>query len=556
MEEYELNFWFKLGQELKILKKIEEEKIPYHLNLIDELHANENAHTRILLKLLKYKTGGRYPFVESFLGMMSQKCSQYPFPIDAIQELELTFDKEKIDLLIEDRDHRFAVIVENKIQNAADQQKQIERYIEKVRSRVKETLQIWVIYLTSDGTKQISSFSLTQKAQEMLSMSDEDNGRFVEINYKDDILEWLMNQVLPEIKHRDELMICAIQQYIDYLRGRYNLRINQKDLRHKMEEKIKEALKLTDVKESIQWQTICESELQLSTILNALNLQKRHIVQNLLMEWESAADNSFGTKHNNQIENGFYQLFIEGLPTWIHFEWIPLHVNDLFFKNELTIVLHAEGNQRFHTIQRLIRNEAFKKVAYNLGYEITLKDSGDRTAIRKTYSTGNKTYFELTSIERNQFLENVYKEVSVICNVLQGTFHLIEKDVEWTADLLKTMKQIDSRWGEYQGWDLCLMLIKDGRKIGIESSFVVNEQQKKEYRIYITTWDKKSWTPEYAEKLRAALPEAFDYMLDDKQESNRVYLHIPPIPDSVTWHDEIVKELTRIYEILKDIVEQ
>ena len=28
------------------------QKLPYHINLIDELHANENAHSRILEKLL------------------------------------------------------------------------------------------------------------------------------------------------------------------------------------------------------------------------------------------------------------------------------------------------------------------------------------------------------------------------------------------------------------------------------------------------------------------------------------------------------------------------
>ena len=30
-------------------------KKPYHLNVIDELHINENAHSRILFKLLIYK---------------------------------------------------------------------------------------------------------------------------------------------------------------------------------------------------------------------------------------------------------------------------------------------------------------------------------------------------------------------------------------------------------------------------------------------------------------------------------------------------------------------
>ena len=31
-------------------------KTPFHLNVIDELHANENAHSRILIKLLQYQS--------------------------------------------------------------------------------------------------------------------------------------------------------------------------------------------------------------------------------------------------------------------------------------------------------------------------------------------------------------------------------------------------------------------------------------------------------------------------------------------------------------------
>ena len=41
------------GFSLSIAK--EKQKLPYHLNIIDELHINENAHSRILYKLLLYK---------------------------------------------------------------------------------------------------------------------------------------------------------------------------------------------------------------------------------------------------------------------------------------------------------------------------------------------------------------------------------------------------------------------------------------------------------------------------------------------------------------------
>lgn len=44
-------------------KDIENKKkgLPYNINVIDELHINENAHSRILCKLLQYKNDeGKY----------------------------------------------------------------------------------------------------------------------------------------------------------------------------------------------------------------------------------------------------------------------------------------------------------------------------------------------------------------------------------------------------------------------------------------------------------------------------------------------------------------
>ena len=45
---------------------------PYHINLIDELHANENAHTRILVKLLQYQKNGSSFVLDSFLRLIEQ----------------------------------------------------------------------------------------------------------------------------------------------------------------------------------------------------------------------------------------------------------------------------------------------------------------------------------------------------------------------------------------------------------------------------------------------------------------------------------------------------
>ena len=57
--------------EFKEIYEREKVHLPYHINLIDELHANENAHSRIFAKLLRYKEHNKYPFLEKFLKFLS-----------------------------------------------------------------------------------------------------------------------------------------------------------------------------------------------------------------------------------------------------------------------------------------------------------------------------------------------------------------------------------------------------------------------------------------------------------------------------------------------------
>ena len=49
-------------------KRQMEAKLPYHLNVIDELYINENGHSRILAKLLQYKSENQqYDMLESII---------------------------------------------------------------------------------------------------------------------------------------------------------------------------------------------------------------------------------------------------------------------------------------------------------------------------------------------------------------------------------------------------------------------------------------------------------------------------------------------------------
>ena len=74
----------------QIIQVIEaaKQKLPYNINVIDELHANENAHSRILCKLLQYQDiEGRYRILESLLHYISSNKQEFS---------RISFDKPEI----------------------------------------------------------------------------------------------------------------------------------------------------------------------------------------------------------------------------------------------------------------------------------------------------------------------------------------------------------------------------------------------------------------------------------------------------------------------------
>ena len=125
--------------------------LPYNINVIDELHANENAHSRILRKLLQYKDSFyRYRILESLLHYISLLEGKEEFAKIEIQKPTITQEKERIDLWIRDKESSYAIILENKIKGAVDQDAQLARYIQSTRQSGFKDENIYVIYLPSD----------------------------------------------------------------------------------------------------------------------------------------------------------------------------------------------------------------------------------------------------------------------------------------------------------------------------------------------------------------------------------------------------------------------
>lgn len=243
----------KIAHVISDLFRSEQDKLPYGANVIDELHAGENAHSRILRMLLQYSGGGKFPVYQSFIKLI-KKNSNDAIP-DDIDCYNPTFVNEegRIDLLIKEYSwpHKFAIIVENKICGATDQYQQIQRYIKKVKGDNVDTNRIFVIYLTKDGTKDVSDDSLTDDAKKDLGITAENSGRFIRIDYMNHILPWLQNDVYPIIPIKEDILISSIRLYIDYLNGICGKREGEKQIFNKIESKMKEELNIKTVEDIV-----------------------------------------------------------------------------------------------------------------------------------------------------------------------------------------------------------------------------------------------------------------------------------------------------------------
>ena len=214
----------------KIYKE-ELSKIPFRTNLLDSFNVNENAHSRLLISLLKYK-----PALHHFLNFLTKK--KLNFDISLIDKPILTVEKWRIDGLVQE-EGKYAFIIENKIHNAVEQKEQIGRYIDVCKQLGYKLKQIYILYLTryAENKPTIQTWGNYKESDFA--------GRYVETAYKEDIIVWL-EEYLQSISERETIVKSAVIQYIDYLKHVFNSREIFKEMDNKLQDFLVKKLQLTD----------------------------------------------------------------------------------------------------------------------------------------------------------------------------------------------------------------------------------------------------------------------------------------------------------------------
>lgn len=164
----------------------------------------ETAHCRILYRILQDRKMQKR-FIAHFLPNV--ECSfesiQIPYP-----------DKNRIDLTI--KGDAFFLIIENKVNNAPEQKKQIDRYV-KIAMQTYPIEEIYVLYLGGETNIAPSKHSISTGIRNLLE------NRIICKNYKEDITPWIASIYRQTEFNEQPFLKSTLLSYKTYLENKYNL---------------------------------------------------------------------------------------------------------------------------------------------------------------------------------------------------------------------------------------------------------------------------------------------------------------------------------------------
>lgn len=330
-----INSIFNFSDAIMKIYNQEQLKLPHHLNILEAASVNENTHSKILSGILRQHYDDEYTVLDSFLDTFINQKSEHNLKT---VKPHIQFNSDLIDIQIRDLD--YALIIENKIYDAVDQAAQIARYIDKIRHYGFDSERIFIIYLTRDGTKTMSDYSWIKDSTNYKELFEE---RYFSLSFREDILPWLKEKILPNCRLRDVFLISALEQYIDYLEGTFNKRILNQDMNTEIKNHIKTLLNLNSTQEE-----------NLLIIKNKLNELIK--TQDQLAEVKKSIEIECFNKWLEDIERSFPELEKIDKSLDTSFPKIGLRIN--FKGKRFSLLIENDGKNIYYGIGRhLASNE-------------------------------------------------------------------------------------------------------------------------------------------------------------------------------------------------------
>lgn len=222
-------------------------QLPFRYNVLEEVRVNENAHTRLLMRLLQYD-----PARKDFFKYLEGKGFASLFASLTMSKPKITVEKYRIDGLIQ-KEGEYAVIVENKVCGAVDQEGQLGRYIQQCRRLEYTDDQIYILYLVDRAGKEPSE----QTWEDYEDYKEKFENRTFVLSYTEDIIPWMqkfLDALESNKQEKEKLLRSGVAQYLDYLKMTF---MNSHQIN--MEEWLK---KYIAEKEQVELKTLSDSQIK------------------------------------------------------------------------------------------------------------------------------------------------------------------------------------------------------------------------------------------------------------------------------------------------------
>lgn len=415
-------------------KKAEETKFQmgFNFNVLAEQCRNivENSHTNMLMRLLEYRNRYGYVFLEDFISMAG-------FDIK-IEEGDVYFEREsptvseagkngRIDGFIYQKTN-FAIIIENKINHAGNQEQQIERYIDDIlKKQIVPDNRIYVVFLTRDGVESPDKDSI-RKMKDM-GICDEDDEqitgpRFFPCSYSQHILNWLKDNIYPMVPQKDLVLNAGIIQYIDYLEGLLGCSPNLLRFNNEYKKWFEENISLSGdtIAKNVSLYKLYNS-LSVKDNNDTLKSEAINVLKNLIEAKNDELMDTFLTVTKDFFTSGlrplmeeyhlnhhftYYYITIRDKkwPRGIDFGWYPLGLKKLSSSNELIFSFKAYGKTVPGSVEQELKEIGFV-------YSDKSKSYRKSIVVPKGEDIGDGSFLGMSDKLQKKFLEDVYRENAV-----------------------------------------------------------------------------------------------------------------------------------------------
>lgn len=328
-------------------------KLPYRLNLLDDLNTNENAHSKFLIRLLQHQ-----PALKDFLTFINNNSKiPFCFNIDTINKPILTAEKMRIDGLIKEN-NKYAIIIENKIHGAIEQDCQIARYIDKCKTIGFKAEQIYILYLTRNEEDNPSEQTWGDDYRQ-----EDFHSRYSKLSYKSEILAWLENY-LKTLSPKEKLIKSAVIQYIDHLKHIFNNKEIFSNMNTELQKFLSTELNLsTDKAENID--VVSKKINEINELKEQLKELATTTKKDLFIEWKNNIEKQFDLEDSQK----FIELDSSFIKTGVILDYkgkrfsvlIEHNFNTIYFgfgKHYASDILEPEIKE---FLEPLLKSEALKE---------------------------------------------------------------------------------------------------------------------------------------------------------------------------------------------------